>query len=171
MNVEYSFEAKVYVTDLEDADDDGLTETCGDCGPLDATVGEGAAERCDGLDNDCDGDVDEDFATDGDGDGVYDCLDPCPDDAEDDQDGDGACDSDDPCPEDPEDGCVDDDTNLPDDTSEPGEDDRDDSGDEDGDEESGSGGCSCAHSAPGPVGLLAPLALMTLLIGRRRLWS
>src|SRR5690606_26095001 len=50
-------------------------------------------ERCDGADNDCDGEVDEDFP-DTDDDGTLDCLD-------DDDDGDGAPDGDDTHPLDP----------------------------------------------------------------------
>jgi hypothetical protein len=48
----------------------------GDCNDLEASVGPGGSEKCDGLDNDCDGDIDEPGATgclsflfDGDGDG------------------------------------------------------------------------------------------------------
>ena len=38
-----------------DADGDGVRAEDGDCDDADATVFPGAAERCDGLDNDCDG--------------------------------------------------------------------------------------------------------------------
>ncbi|MDF1551505.1 MAG: MopE-related protein [Deferrisomatales bacterium] len=50
---------------LEDMDDDGdgLTENEGDCDDADAAVHPGAAETCDGVDNDCDGAVDEDLAS------------------------------------------------------------------------------------------------------------
>jgi hypothetical protein len=54
-------------------------------------------ELCDGVDNDCDGDVDE-GAPDFDADGVCDVLDPCPVDSPDDGDGDGVCNSADVCP-------------------------------------------------------------------------
>jgi hypothetical protein len=50
-------------------------------------------EICDGQDNDCDGEIDEEFG-DLDGDGIPDCLD-------DDMDGDGVDNSDDNCPETP----------------------------------------------------------------------
>jgi putative metal-binding protein len=43
-----------------DKDSDGLTDCDGDCGAHDAAVKPGAVERCDGVDNDCDGQVDED---------------------------------------------------------------------------------------------------------------
>ena len=53
-----------------DLDDDGAPVDA-DCDDLDSTSAPGAAERWDGLDNDCDGATDEDTAgTDDDGDGV-----------------------------------------------------------------------------------------------------
>jgi hypothetical protein len=42
-----------------DADLDGFTEADGDCNDLNAGVYPGAIETCDGLDNDCNGQVDE----------------------------------------------------------------------------------------------------------------
>jgi MYXO-CTERM domain-containing protein len=40
---------------VDDADFDGWVDTCGDCGPADATIFPGAAEICgDGIDQDCD---------------------------------------------------------------------------------------------------------------------
>ncbi len=42
-----------------DADGDGYTVQAGDCNDNDATIYPGAVELCDGLDNDCDGEVDE----------------------------------------------------------------------------------------------------------------
>jgi hypothetical protein len=77
--------------DCIDSDDDNDgTPDAFDCGPTDKTIFPGAAEICDGLDNDCDSDVDEGF-DDMDDDGVPDCLDG-------DTDGDGFDDTDDNCP-------------------------------------------------------------------------
>jgi hypothetical protein len=44
-----------------DTDDDGWQNQA-DCAPKDPTTFPGARERCDGIDNDCDRDVDEDGA-------------------------------------------------------------------------------------------------------------
>ena len=86
-----------------DLDDDGVGDACDDdidgdddpneedCAPLDPAFHAGAAEPCDGLDNDCDEVVDEGHE-DADGDGVADCVDP-------DGDGDAWPDADDNCPE------------------------------------------------------------------------
>jgi len=58
-----------------DADSDGFSADDGDCDDADAAVFPGAAELCNGADDDCDGTIDEDatdtatFYADGDGDG------------------------------------------------------------------------------------------------------
>ncbi len=44
-----------------DADGDASTTCGGDCNDADPSVGRGFRENCDGLDNDCDGEIDEDF--------------------------------------------------------------------------------------------------------------
>ena len=74
---------------LCDADELYTALEAGDCEPLEAGVYPGAEEVCNGLDDNCDGDVDE-GADDFDGDGIADCVDP-------DVDGDGVVDVVDNC--------------------------------------------------------------------------
>jgi len=57
-----------------DADGDGFTVLAGDCDDSNADVYPGAAELCDGLDNDCDGQALAD-EVDADGDGYWACAD------------------------------------------------------------------------------------------------
>ena len=63
----------------DDGDGDGYSELDGDCDDADASLSPGATEYCDGVDNDCDGSIDEASAADattwyrdGDGDGYGD---------------------------------------------------------------------------------------------------
>ena len=84
----------VYNPQQEDKDEDGNGDPCDedsdgdgdpdvtDCAPEDPYVSTQAAEECDGLDNNCNGSVDEGFL-DTDSDGLKDCVDP-----DDDNDGD-----------------------------------------------------------------------------------
>jgi hypothetical protein len=85
----------------QDYDQDGLGDKCDDdddadgtpdvddCAPLDADIYPGAIELCNGKDDDCDGEIDEEFADENDN-GEVDCL-------EDDTDEDGLLDFDDNC--------------------------------------------------------------------------
>jgi hypothetical protein len=62
-----------------DADGDGYTRCGGDCDDANPSVYPGALEICDGVDNDCDGQIDEGAAgVDSDGDGVHNACDNCP---------------------------------------------------------------------------------------------
>ena len=73
----------------EDDDEDGVSDEA-DCAPLDPAIHLGALEICDGVDNDCDNDVDEGHP-DLNQDGIADCMD-------DDMDGDGINNDQDNCP-------------------------------------------------------------------------
>ena len=57
------FYINTITNDLLDFDGDGFTESDGDCLPYDPNTYPGAPEICgDGQDNDCDGEIDEDFS-------------------------------------------------------------------------------------------------------------
>ncbi len=84
-----SFPVVGWCTDL---DGDGESPFQGDCDDVNETVHSGADEVCNGVDDDCDGAVDEGFE-DLDLDGIADCVDP-------DDDGDGVEDPIDSCPRD-----------------------------------------------------------------------
>lgn len=61
-----------------DTDHDGYGDAC-DCNPADPNVHPGAAEVCNGLDDNCNGLVDEDaLGVDTDGDGIHNACDNCP---------------------------------------------------------------------------------------------
>jgi len=72
-----------------DDDNDGKVDEI-DCAPFDAAIHPGAEELCDGLDNDCDENIDEGYP-DQDGDEIADCTD-------EDLDGDGVANDLDNCP-------------------------------------------------------------------------
>jgi hypothetical protein len=59
-----------------DDDGDGIAVCGGDCGDSNADIHPGQVEECDGIDNDCNGLVDD---VDQDGDGYSSCLDDCDD--------------------------------------------------------------------------------------------
>ena len=73
-----SWSITIAVDGTTDADLDGFIACEGDCDDNDDTVNPAASEVCDGLDNNCDGDIDEDFVDD-DGDGVAACAGDCDD--------------------------------------------------------------------------------------------
>ncbi|MEM6369057.1 MAG: MopE-related protein [Myxococcota bacterium] len=58
-----------------DSDGDGFTPNAGDCNDSDSSVFPGATELCNGVDNDCDGTVDN--PPDDDGDGLHECNGDC----------------------------------------------------------------------------------------------
>jgi hypothetical protein len=62
--------------DCTEFDGDGYTTCAGDCDDHNAAVHPGATETCNGIDDNCDGHVDE--GLDRDGDTVSDCVDNCP---------------------------------------------------------------------------------------------
>ncbi len=81
---------------------EGYVSNSLDCNDRDPAVNPAAAEICDALDNNCNGQTDEGF--DPDSDGIADCFDNCPSTFNPDQwdsDGDGAGDACDECPDDP----------------------------------------------------------------------
>ena len=57
----YTLTDGLNVFGVPDNDGDGITIEDGDCNDNDATIFYGAQELCDGIDNDCDGQIDEDF--------------------------------------------------------------------------------------------------------------
>ncbi|HIN85959.1 MAG TPA: hypothetical protein EYN06_05710 [Myxococcales bacterium] len=75
---------------VDDDDDNDGDPDATDCEPENAQVYNGAAEICDGTDQNCDGIADDGFP-DSDNDGIADCMDP-------DSDGDGIPDGTDNCP-------------------------------------------------------------------------
>jgi len=148
---------------LEDLDGDGFTSCNNDCDDEQPFAFPGNPETCDGIDNDCDGNVD-DVDADGDGHvaeacGGEDCDDGDgavnPDEDEDCTDGeDNDCDGlvddeDDECAGD-DDTTGDDDTSDDDDDTEPLDDDDDD------------GGCECQNDLSGGAVAGGPLALLAL---------
>jgi hypothetical protein len=64
------------ISDCADGDGDGWSGDQGDCDDTNAAISPDANEACNGIDDDCDGVIDEGY--DIDGDGVADCFDDCP---------------------------------------------------------------------------------------------
>jgi hypothetical protein len=165
-----------YPNPCPDQDVDFFTTCDGDCDDLDPTVYPGAVEVENGIDDDCNGVID-DLPPDEDGDGWSPPTD-CDDDDPDVNPGeDEVCDNgiDDDC-----DGYIDEEDDCVEGDDDDASDDDDDSGGLGDDDDSGGGGgggsrrgsgCTCSHSAGAhlPFGLLAVLAwLVPLAIRRRR---
>jgi MYXO-CTERM domain-containing protein len=170
-----SFIAEItYPNPCPDQDLDFFTTCDGDCDDLDPTVYPGAPEIDDGLDNDCNGVVD-DLPADEDGDGFSPPTD-C-DDYDDnvypgatewcdngiDDDCDGLIDDEDDCEEGDDDDAADDDDGSPDD-------DDSNSGDDDGGGGGGRsrGGCSCSVGVPASSAAPFVMAWLALIALRRR---
>jgi hypothetical protein len=150
----FTFPLTTIDRDLQDFDLDGFTQCTGDCHDLDDTVYPGAAEACDEIDSDCDGDLVDGF-DDLDEDGIPDCVD--------DQIGDD------------DDSAADDDDSGSDDDDSTGGDDDD--GGSSGDDGSGRAGSDCGCDARGVTvgrprrGAAAVLGLLGLIpLRRRRRW-
>ncbi|MBT4870114.1 MAG: hypothetical protein HON47_00900 [Candidatus Diapherotrites archaeon] len=86
--ISFDYAPLVYLT-IIDNDGDGYNED-EDCNDDNPNINPGAPETCDGIDNDCDTEIDEEF-DDSDNDGIADCVDP-------DNDNDGVEDQEDMCP-------------------------------------------------------------------------
>jgi hypothetical protein len=74
---QYSIQVRTIACDCADQDADGVTR-CNECDDLDPLVHPGAPERCNRIDDDCDGAVDEPSGLDVDEDMVDDVCDNCP---------------------------------------------------------------------------------------------
>ena len=69
---------RLFLDTIYDDDGDGYSECDGDCDDTQVSVHPGAAEICDGLDNNCNGQIDEDATgIDSDGDGINNACDNC----------------------------------------------------------------------------------------------
>jgi len=81
LDYQYTASSSCTATDpdiITDSDGDSYTKMQGDCNDNDSSINPSALELCDGIDNNCDGDIDEGFS-DSDGDGYLGCNDDCDD--------------------------------------------------------------------------------------------
>jgi hypothetical protein len=142
-----------------DGDGDGVSECEGDCDDDEVTAVPGGTESCfDGIDNDCDGDIDGDDS---------DCDSGDDDDAADDDD-DAAADDDDAAADD-DDAAADDDDAAADDDDAAGDDDdaAGDDDDVDGPSFVADPDCGCASAPPRGAPAAGWLLLLAAVVGRR----